>query len=162
MDVNRKISANDKLYSKIGYIKSNQYNVKFSGDANDDGKITVTDITSIVGRLVNGVGADNFSGMYDFDANGNVNVTDIVNVRNNILGNVFDTRDAEADIVAKSGVELDFVEFDNAVYNSGNQAALANVIRKAMRGEEVIIAAFGGSITAEGEENDMPDAESYA
>ena len=160
MDVNRKISANDKLYSKIGYVKSNQYNVKFSGDANDDGKITVTDITSIVGRLVNGVGADNFSGMYDFDANGNVNVTDIVNVRNNILGNVFDTRDAEADIVAKSGVELDFVEFDNAVYNSGNQAALANVIRKAMRGEEVIIAAFGGSITAEGEENDMPDAES--
>ncbi len=159
-DINQKLTNKDKLYSKFGYIESDKFNVKFAGDANDDGNITVTDITSIVGRLVNGTGADNFSSMYDFDANGSINVTDIVNVRNNILGNVLDTRDAEADIIVESGVELDFQELDNGVYNAGNQAALANVIRKAMRGEEVILAAFGGSITAEGNAAAKPSEES--
>ena len=159
-DINQKLTNKDKLYSKFGDIESDKFNVKFSGDANDDGNITVTDITSIVGRLVNGTGADNFSSMYDFDANGSITVTDIVNVRNNILGDVFDTRDAEADIIVDSGVELDFQELDNGVYNAGNQAALANVIRKAMRGEEVILATFGGSITAEGSATAKPIAES--
>lgn len=159
-DINQKLTNEDKLYSKFGYIESDKFNVKFLGDANVDGKITVTDITSIVSRLVNGTGADNFSGMYDFDTNGSVNVTDIVNIRNNILGNTFDTRDAEADIIAKSGVKLDFTEFDKGVFNAGNKVALANVIRKAMRGEEVILATFGGSITAEGNATQTPIAES--
>ena len=159
-DINQKLTNEDKLYSKFGYIESDKFNVKFAGDANDDGSITVTDITSIVGRLVNGTGADNFSSMYDFDANGSINVTDIVNIRNNVLGNTFDTRDAEADIIAKSGVKLDFTEFDKGVFNAGNKVALANVIRKAMRGEEVILATFGGSITAEGNATQTPIAES--
>lgn len=159
-DINQKLTNKDKLYSKFGDIESDKFNVKFAGDANNDGNITVTDITSIVGRLVNGTGADKFSSMYDFDANGSINVTDIVNVRNNILGNVFDTRDAEADIIVDSGVELDFQELDNGVYNAGNQAALANVIRKAMRGDEVILATFGGSITAETGSAGTPSKES--
>lgn len=150
LDINKKLSLDDKIYSKFGYIESSKFNVKYSGDANEDGKITVTDITSVVGRLVNNTGADNFSGLYDYDANKVVNVTDIVGMRKAILGKIPDTRDIEADIIVKSGIELDFVEFDNGVYNAGNQAALANVIRKAMRGEEVILATFGGSITAEG------------
>ncbi len=157
LDINKTLSVDDKIYSKFGYIESNKFNVKYSGDANEDGKISVTDISSIVGRLVNNNGADNFSGLYDFDANKNINVTDIVGMRKIILGNSSDSRDIEADIIVKSGVELDFIEFDNGVYNAGNQAALANVIRKVMRGEEVILAAFGGSITAEGNEDAMPE-----
>ena len=158
IEINKKLTNGDKLYTKCGNIESNKFNVKFAGDANKDGSVNVSDIVAIVDRLVDGVGADNFSGLYDFDTNGSVNVTDIVNMRNNILGNVFDTRDAEADIIVKSGVDLDFEELDNGVYNAGNQAALANVIRKAMRGEEVILAAFGGSITAERDESAVPDA----
>lgn len=160
LKINNKLTIGDKVYSEYDGVKSDAFNVKFAGDANEDGIITVSDITSTVSLLVDGDGAEKFSGIYDFDGNGSVNVSDIVNIRSNILGNTCDTRNAEADLIAASGVDFDFVELDNGVYNVGDQSALANVIRKAMRGEEVIISCFGGSITAEGGAGDAIEASS--
>ncbi len=160
VSIDSKLTTSNQIYYQFGDITSEKFNVKFQGDADENGMLSVTDITSIVSRLVDGTGADKFNAVYDFDANNNVNVTDIVNIRKSILDEPFDTRDAEADIIVKSGVDLDFIEFDKGVYNSGNQAAVANVIRKAMRGEEVILAAFGGSITAEGNASETPVAAS--
>ncbi len=72
----------------------------------------------------------------------------------------FDTRDFESEIITNSGVDLDYKDLDNGVFNAGDQSAIANVIRKAKNGEDIVIATFGGSITAEGNAHDSPVAES--
>ncbi len=157
--INDKVSVGDKVYTKYGDVKSDEFTVKFAGDADENGIISVSDITSVVDRIVNGGGEEKFVGLYDFDGNGSVNVTDIANIRDNILDLTVDTREAEAEIIVNSGVDIDFTNLENGIFNNGNRAALANVVRKALRGEEVILAAFGGSITAEGNSVDTPDGE---
>ncbi len=47
----------------------------------------------------------------------------------------------------KSGVEVTAQDLANSVYNRGNRSRVANAIRKAMRGEDISIVTFGGSIT---------------
>lgn len=51
------------------------------------------------------------------------------------------------EIYEKSGVNITPLMLEEAIYNIGNSVAVANVLRKAMRGEEIVICAFGGSIT---------------
>lgn len=50
-------------------------------------------------------------------------------------------------IVKESGVTIPHTALEKSIYNKGNRTAIANVIRKALRGEDITICAFGGSIT---------------
>ena len=50
--------------------------------------------------------------------------------------------------INKSGTGIDDTNLENSVLYNGNRSAVANVIKKAMSGENVTIVAFGGSITA--------------
>ena len=72
----------------------------------------------------------------------------------------FNPQDFGDEIITNSGVDLDYKDLDKGVFNAGDQSAIANVIRKAMNDEDIVIASFGGSITAEGNAHDSPTAES--
>ena len=50
-------------------------------------------------------------------------------------------------IVKESGVTIPHTALEKSIYNNGNRTAIANVSRKALRGEDITICAFGGSIT---------------
>ena len=50
-------------------------------------------------------------------------------------------------IMTASGVAIPTTALEHSVYNQGNRAAIVKVLRKALRGEEINLCAFGGSIT---------------
>ena len=50
-------------------------------------------------------------------------------------------------IMTASGVAIPTTALEHSVYNQGNRAAIVKVLRKALRGEEITLCAFGGSIT---------------
>lgn len=52
-----------------------------------------------------------------------------------------------SETITKSGTGIDNTNLEKSVLYNGNRSAVANVIKKAMRGENVTIVAFGGSIT---------------
>ncbi len=49
--------------------------------------------------------------------------------------------------MANAGVVVDENNISSSVFNKGNQTLVANVIKKAMDGEDITIVGFGGSIT---------------
>ncbi len=51
------------------------------------------------------------------------------------------------DTVKNSGLAVQTGNIESSVYNLGHQTRVANVIKKAMRGEKITIVGFGGSIT---------------
>lgn len=63
-------------------------------------------------------------------------------------------------MVKSSGVNLSSSVLENSIYNTGNRAAIANVIRKVLRGETITICGFGGSITEGMGYQDIPSIES--
>ena len=162
LELNQKLTTGDKLYVEYGDTTSDTYNIKIAGDFTEDGQFTVADITAIIDKIVTTNYDDKHYGIFDYNCDGVVTVSDVVDVRANILGKsvYYDTRDTEVNIITASGVDLDFTELDNGIFNVGDQSALANVIRKAMNGEDIVIASFGGSITAEGNANNSPTTES--
>lgn len=62
--------------------------------------------------------------------------------------------------IESSGVKISHTVLQNSIYNLGNRAAIANVFRKALRGEEITLCAFGGSITEGIGYQDVPTEES--
>ncbi len=160
--LNHKLAIGDKLYVKYGETTSDTYNIKIAGDFTGEGEFTVTDISAIIDKLVTTNHDDKFIGIFDYNCDEIVTVTDVVDVCAKILGKTqyHDPRDKELELINASGVDLDFTELDNGIFNVGDQSALANVIRKAKNGEDIVIATFGGSITAEGNAHDRPVAES--
>ena len=52
-----------------------------------------------------------------------------------------------SDTIAKSGTGITADNLEKSILNDGNRSAVANVIKKAMDGENVTIVTFGGSIT---------------
>ena len=66
----------------------------------------------------------------------------------------------ENDALNSCGVNVNAADLDNGVFNLGNRAKIINVMRKAMRGEDVVLCCFGGSITAGGNCNAEPNPKS--
>lgn len=50
-------------------------------------------------------------------------------------------------VMKDSGAALSYELFEKGIYRHGNQAGIARMMRKALRGEEVTLCAFGGSVT---------------
>lgn len=65
-----------------------------------------------------------------------------------------------SEIKGISGVSITPEMLEKAIYNAGDPVSLANVLQKAIRGKEIIIAGFGGSITEGVGMNDNPPPES--
>ena len=60
--------------------------------------------------------------------------------------------------INKSGTGIGDTNLENSVLYNGNRSAVANVIKKAMKGEKVTIVAFGGSITWGAGESSVPSS----
>ena len=60
--------------------------------------------------------------------------------------------------INKSGTGIGDTNLENSVLYNGNRSAVANVIKKAMKGEKVTIVAFGGSITWGAGESSEPSS----
>ncbi|MEE0898438.1 MAG: SGNH/GDSL hydrolase family protein, partial [Acutalibacteraceae bacterium] len=63
-----------------------------------------------------------------------------------------------SDTITKSGTGITADNLKNSLLNDGNRSAVANVIKKAMKGEKVTIVAFGGSITWGAGESSVPSS----
>ncbi len=59
----------------------------------------------------------------------------------------------------KSSIKIDEKHLENSVVNLGNRKRIADVIRKAISGEEITISFFGGSITAGSASGSAPKEE---
>ncbi len=62
-------------------------------------------------------------------------------------GKLTEINDYIRDVMAKSGTGITADNLKNSLFYEGNPSAVANVIKKAMRGEKITLVAFGGSIT---------------
>lgn len=58
------------------------------------------------------------------------------------------------------GVDISENDLKNGIFNLGNRAKIVNVMRKAMRGEDIVLCCFGGSITEGGNKHTSPIPES--
>lgn len=63
-----------------------------------------------------------------------------------------------SDTIVKSGTVIDSTNLEKSLLNDGNRSAVANVIKKAMDGEDVTIVTFGGSITAGAASSTQPSS----
>lgn len=156
-----------KVAFSAGNSKTDDYTVRILGDYNKDGKMTVSDIVGSVDYLLNPNSAVN-SQILDIDRNDKITVTDIVLSRSAILeangktytpdSSVISSMDSYVErIISQSGVSgITTENLENAVYNYGNRYRIAEVMKKAMRGENITICTFGGSITAGAGEQSSP------
>lgn len=139
------------------------FTAKLAGDTNNDGKITVTDVTAILQKICKN---DNKNANV-LDQNGDQKLTasDVVYMRDVILrndlteytpdnGKLQATETYINDILTKTNAGVTLQDVNNGIYSEGNRAAVANVMKKAMRGEDITIACFGGSITAQAGKTD--------
>lgn len=62
------------------------------------------------------------------------------------------------DTITKSGTDITTDNLEKSLLNDGNRSAVANVIKKAMDGEDVTVVAFGGSITAGAGSTNQPSS----
>lgn len=150
------LTANDKLSYSVGDVS---YTVKYIGDVANggDGKWTVSDVVSTISNILEKEETDLDTIAFDINKSNTVTVSDVVSLRNKIL-NLEEIESADSEVVAemdafiqdvltRSGTEATEQDLINGIYNYGDRVKIANVIRKAMRGETVKIVYFGGSIT---------------
>ncbi len=136
------------------------YGVNIIGDIADvgDGKVNVSDIVALV-DFAFGKSTDNLpSIMYDFNNSGKVTVSDVVMLRKKIMNAQLYNNVADSNVVNKMNSFVDDIltrsktgatrtDIDNSIYSNYNRARIAEVINKAMNGEDITIVYFGGSIT---------------
>lgn len=67
-----------------------------------------------------------------------------------------DLKILEENTIKSTGVVVADADFENGVFNVGNRTKIIEIMRKAMRGEDVVLCCFGGSITAGGNKNAEP------
>ncbi len=150
------LTANDKISYSVGDVS---YTVKYIGDVANggDGKWTVSDVVSMVSNILGKEETDLSNVSFDLNKSNTITVSDVVALRNKIL-NLDDIVSADSEVVNKmdtffkdvltrSGTGATEQDLINGIYNYGDRTRIANVIRKAMRGEKIKVVYFGGSIT---------------
>ena len=148
--------ANDKLSYSVGDVS---YNVKYIGDVANggDGNWTVSDVLSTINYILGKEENPLSDASYDMNKSGRSTVSDVVALRSKILNtpeaigpdaDLVDDMDAFfQDVLTRSGTGATEQDLINGIYNYGDRTRIANVIRKAMRGEQIKVVYFGGSIT---------------
>lgn len=143
----------DKVYLTNGVTNAAEYTVATLGDVVPDEIINVLDLVDTIDYLIDGTQPDNVT-MYDLNADNVVSVTDAVLMRDLVLnGNMYDEdvmykmEDNLYEILIDACVNYDLDDLEKGVYNYGDRTRIANVLRKAARGEEITIVTFGGSVT---------------
>lgn len=148
------LSANDIITAN-----ADTYNVKYIGDVagGGDGDWTVSDVISTISKILGREESDLALISFDMNKSGAVTVSDVVALRRKILNaeeklspNPEVTAQMEAyveDVFTRSNIGATERDLINGIYNYGDRTRIANVIRKAMRGEDITIVYFGGSIT---------------
>lgn len=170
------LSANDKLT----IVPDVTYNIKYIGDVANGGNgvWSVSDILETISFILNDhVGSANMIA-YDINKSNAVTVSDVVLLRKKILSHQ-EPLSAEPQVISemcsyvedtleRSGTEATIQNIQAGIYNYGDRTRIANVIRKAMRGEDIKIIYFGGSITHMGAhkenapfQNDISESEGY-
>ena len=150
------LTANDKL--RLNLINES-YNVKYIGDVANggDGEWTVSDVLSTISNILGTEETELSEASFDMNKTGRTTVSDVVALRSKILNvpkaltpdaELIDTMDAFfQDVLTRSGTGATEQDLINGIYNYGDRTRIANVIRKAMRGEQIKVVYFGGSIT---------------
>lgn len=149
----------DTLNFSLGSEPEFTLKVKFLGDLNGDGKITVTDITEMISCLLSGETPNTEAFVYDLNKDSRLSVTDLINLRRDIL-NSTDLGIADAALLSDmeqyinekieaTGLkELSTENLQNGlVFPDADRTRIANLLRKAMRKEDITIATLGGSVT---------------
>lgn len=150
------LTAGDKLSCVIG---DGSYTVKYIGDVAEggDGKWTVSDVVSMVSNILGTEESSLDKVAFDVNKSNRVTVSDVILLQNKIL-NIKEVTSADPEIVdnmdeffedvlERSGTTATEQDLINGIYNYGDRTRIANVIRKAMRGEQIKVVYFGGSIT---------------
>lgn len=154
-DVPLKLS--DKLYFGTDNKAQYEYTVAFLGDCNSDGKLSVTDLVGCIDKVITAGKDDANINSFDMNYDGRLTVTDIVILRKCIMNSeeimpqietVEKMNNYISSKIAASGISgVDESNLENGIVNVGDRTRIANVIRKALRGEEITICCLGGSVT---------------
>ena len=136
IDANRKLVA--KFVSKVD----------LSFDMNGDSKVDDADCVVINNHIIGKAPlSTELAQKADFNGDGKVSVSDIVMLRKN-MGSGDDYEILEGDELKQAILNGTYQKFlDESIYREGNNVRIANAMRKALAGEEITIAAIGGSIT---------------
>lgn len=127
------------------------FNFKYICDFDKNNKITVTDLTETLDKVINK--SDKIS-LFDYSRDGVLTVTDVVQLRNVVLKDMNVQIDTVKLNVQKSKIADNQVTYgitdqmlEEGIANVGNRAMLANVMKRAINGETITIVTLGGSIT---------------
>ncbi len=158
------IYPGDKLSVKVNATDYEEFGFKYCIDTTGTHSYAVSDIVYIVDCLL---GNKTPNEEDDLNGSGTLTVSDLVLARNHILtanGNY--SIDCEKLATEKARVEADAATYgitdqmlEASVANVGNRSRVANVMKKALRGENITIATIGGSIT---EGTGIPEASGRA
>ncbi len=141
------------------------YTVIIDGDINGDGRMTVVDMVCLGEKITKENTKYPFS---DIDGDGKTTVSDMIKLRMKILtdNTNFTYSPSKTALAAINTLKYDTInkaslgimqsDIDASVYNQGNRTRLARVIRKAMKGENIVISTFGGSITQGSGQRETP------
>lgn len=146
------IYPGDILTVKVSDTESETFTFKYILDSTGANEYVVSDVVYILDCLLGNKEAQPED---DLNGNGKLTVSDLVLVRHHIMtanGNY--SIDKEKLATEKAKVAADAAAFGItdemlrvSVANVGNRSRVANVMKKALRGENITIATIGGSIT---------------
>lgn len=161
------LSLNDKIYFGISDKAEYTYMVAFIGDYDGDGKLSVTDLVGWIDCIITSDSSKADIKNCDMNADGILSVSDIVIMRRCILNSQTISPNKEmiekmdsyiADRIAASGITgVDESNLKNGIVNVGDRTRIANVIRKALRGEEITVCCLGGSVTEGAVSTKLPE-----
>lgn len=163
------IKAGDKLTLSTDNSADSSYRVKIKGDGNNDDQLSVCDIIFLVDYILNKTVDSHTTNVMDMNGSCKTTVSDVVLIRKEILS-VFDNimdknvslamEEFNQNVMNNSGTDMSYNRVNNGIYNIGSRALIADVMRRAMKGEDITIACIGGSITEGTGSDQLPTANS--
>ena len=146
------IYPGDKLAIKVNATDYKEFTFKYIIDTTGSHQYVVSDVVYILDCLL---GKKTAQEEDDLNRSGKLTVSDLVLVRKHILTAEKKYTLDETKLAAEKTKVIDDVKkygipeelFDRFITNVGNRSRIANVMKKALRGENITIATIGGSIT---------------
>ncbi len=144
--------SSDKLSIKVSSTDTEEFGFKYLLDADGTDTYVVSDVVYLLDRML---GKKTPAEEDDLNGSGILTVSDLVLVRHHILtanGNYSIDKEKLEEEKAKVAAEAESFGITDemlkaSVANVGNRSRVANVMKKALRGENITIATIGGSIT---------------
>ena len=149
------IYPDDKLSIKVSATATEEFGFKYLLDAGGTNSYVVSDVVYLIDCLLGNKVPQEED---DINGSGTLTVSDLVLARNHILTAekkyiIDETKLATekakiTEDAAKYGITDETLA--RSLTNAGNRSRVANVMKKALRGENITIATIGGSITEGG------------